>query len=191
MAIMCEKPLFLREEKMNTEKKIAAFLFIAFIGMNLFGQENNFSFKPLFGGGGATAVFDGTGGYGLGGIGEFALLFYDNGLQVSNHFVGRGDSVTAVSGNHYGAGSIMEKISFGGFLPKDFLRSYAFVEGGIGFGGGNGTTTLNLIFGGGGGIDLFYYNSGSIYLEVGYLQHYLNDEIIGGLSISIGSRGWH
>jgi hypothetical protein len=176
---------------MNTGKKLTAFLFITFFGTNLFGQENGFTLKPLFGGGGATAVFDGTGGYGLGGIGEFALLFYDNGLQVSNHFVGRGDSVTAVSGIIYGTGSIMEKVSFGGYLPKDFLRSFAFVEVGIGFGGGNGTTALNLLFGGGGGIDLFYYNSGSIFLEVGYLQHYLNSEIIGGVSISVGSRGWY
>jgi hypothetical protein len=176
---------------MNIGKKLATFLIIAFFGTNLFGQENGFILKPLFGGSGATAVFDGTGKYSVGGFGEFALLFYDKGLQVSNHFVGRGDSVTAVSGIIYGTGSIMEKVSFGGYLPKDFLSSYAFVVGGIGIGGGNGNTALNLLFGGGGGIDLFYYNSGSVFLEIGYLQHFLNDEIIGGVSISVGSRGWY
>jgi len=172
-------------------KKISAFLVIAFIGMSLSANENGFTFKPLFGGGGGTAVFDGSGGYGLGGSGEFAFLFYWNkGLQISNHIIGRGDSITTQSGTHYGFGSIMEKISFGGFLSKNFLRSYTFIEGGIGFGGGNGTSALNFIFGGGGGIDLFYHKSGSIYLEAGYLQHYVNAELVGGVSISIGSRGW-
>jgi hypothetical protein len=75
-------------------------------------------------------------------------------------------------------------------LPKDFLRSYAFIEGGIGFGGGNETFALNVMFGGGGGIDIFYNKNGLIYLEACYLQHYLNNELIGGVSISIGARGW-
>jgi hypothetical protein len=172
-------------------KKIAVFMVITFIGMHLYSQENGFIFKPLFGGGGVTFVFDGSGGYGFGGCGEFAFLFYWNkGLQISNHIIGRGDSITTRLGTHYGTGSIMEKISFGGFLSKNFLRSYTFIEGGIGFGGGNGTAAINFIFGGGGGIDLFYHNFGSIYLEAGYLQHYVNTELVGGVSISIGSRGW-
>jgi hypothetical protein len=50
----------------------------------------------------------------------------------------------------------MEKISFGGFLPKDFLRSYTFVEGGVGFGDDNGAFALNILFGDGGGMDLFF-----------------------------------
>jgi len=50
--------------------------------------------------------------------------------------------------------------------------------------------TFKPLFGGGGGIDLFYNKSGSIYLEAGYLQHYVNTELVGGVSISIGSRGW-
>ena len=43
---------------------------------------------------------------------------------------------------------------------------------------------------GGGGIDLFYHRTGSIYLEVGYLQHYVNNELMGGVSLVIGSRGY-
>jgi hypothetical protein len=117
-------------------------------------------------------------------------LFYEKGLQISNHIIGKGNSITTGSGNNYGTGSIMEKVSFGGFLPKDFLRSYAFIQGGIGFGGGSETFALNVMFGGGGGIDIFYYKNGSIYLEAGYLQHYLNNELVGGVSISIGARGW-
>ena len=163
---------------------------LAFIGMNLSANENGFTFKPLFGGGGGTAVFDGVGGYGLGGMGEFAVLFYDRGLQISSHLVGRGDSITADTGINYGTGSILGKFSFGGFLSNNNFRSYGFVEGGVGFGGGNGTATSNILFGGGGGIDLFFHQKGSIYLEAGYLQHYLDNTLIGGVSISIGTRGW-
>jgi len=51
--------------------------------------------------------------------------------------------------------------------------------------------TFKPFFGnGGGGIDLFYHKTCSIYLEIGYLQHFLNNEIIGGVSISIGTRGY-
>ena len=49
--------------------------------------------------------------------------------------------------------------------------------------------TLKPFFGGG-GFDFFYYGTGSIYLEAGYLQHYLNNELIGGVSIGIGTRGF-
>ena len=164
--------------------------FLVFIGMNLSANENGFTFKPLFGGGGGTAVFDGTGGYGLGGMGEFALLFFDNGLQISSHLIGRGDSITANTGINYGTGSILGKLSFGGFFPNNIFRSYGFVEGGFGFGGGNGTSTSNILFGGGGGIDLFFHQNSSIFLEAGCLQHYLDNTLIGGISISIGSRGW-
>jgi hypothetical protein len=176
---------------MFSTNKLSFFLVIAFIGMNLSAQENGFTLKPLFSGGGATGTFtfDGA-GYELGGYGEFAFLFFEKGLQISNHIIGKGNSITTDSGNKYGTGSIMDKVSFGGILPKDFLRSYAFIEGGIGFGGGNETFALNVMFGGGGGIDIFYNKYGSIYLEAGYLQHYLNNELVGGVSISIGARGW-
>jgi hypothetical protein len=171
-------------------KKWIIVVAFAIIGMNLSANERGFMFKSLFGGGGGTAVFDGIGGYGIGGVGEFAVLFYNRGLQVSSHIVGRGDSVTTDTGINYGTGSILGKLSFGGFFFIINFRGYSFVEGGIGFGGGNGTTTSNIIFGGGGGIDLFFHQSGSVYLELGYLQHYLDNILIGGVSISIGTRGW-
>jgi hypothetical protein len=175
---------------MAIRKKIVVFLFFAFIGINLYAQQNGFTYKPLFGGGGATAMFAGNGGYGIGGYGEYAFLYYENGLQISSHIIGRGDAITGELGKKYGTGSIMEKIGFGGYLPNNFMRSYAFVESGIGFGGGNETFTLNILFGGGGGIDLFFHKKGSIYLEAGYLQHCLNSELVGGVSISIGTRGY-
>ncbi len=159
----------------------------AFLSIKLSAKENVFIFKPLFGGGGVTAVFDVVGGYGLGGMGEVSFLFYDKGLQISNHFVGSGDSITTDTGIHYGTGSIMEKLSIGGFFQNNKFRSYAFVEGGIGFGGGNEVFAMDVLFGGGGGIDFFFHQRGSIYLEAGYLQHYYWDNnLIGGISISIG-----
>jgi len=160
------------------------------IGINLYAQQNGFIYKPLFGGGGAAAMFAGNGGYGIGGYGEYAFLFYENGLQISSHIIGRGDTITSELGNKYSIGSLIEKISFGGFLPNNFMRSYAFVEGGIGFGGGNEAFALNILFGGGGGIDLFYHRKSSIYLEAGYLQYYIKNELVGGISISIGTRGY-
>jgi hypothetical protein len=177
---------------MTTGKRLAAFLVIALIGMNLSAQENGFTFKPLFGGGGAKGTFTFDGAYGLGGYGEYAFLFFDKGLQIGNHIIGMGSSITTGSGNNYGTGSIMEKISFGGLLPKDFLRSYAFIEGGIGFGGDNSEkVALDILFGGGGGIDLFFHKKGAIYLEAGYLQHYIQEERFGGITISIGTRGYY
>jgi hypothetical protein len=172
-------------------KKMTVLLIMAFIGFNLNAQENGWTFRPFFGGGGGTATFGGAGNYGIGGYGEAAFLFYDKGLQIGSHFIGRGDSVTVNSNNNYGTGSILAKLSFGGPLPKDFLRSYGFIEGGVGFGGGNNSGfTNNFIFGGGGGIDLFWHESASIYLEDGYLQHYVNNELVGGVTLSIGSRGY-
>jgi len=53
---------------------------------------------------------------------------------------------------------------------------------------GNGFVYKPLFGGGGGGIDLFYHRKGSIYLEAGYLQHYVKNELVGGVSISIGTR---
>jgi len=50
--------------------------------------------------------------------------------------------------------------------------------------------TYKPLFGGGGGIDLFYHRNGSIYFEAGYLQHYVKNELVGGVSISIGTRGY-
>ena len=168
--------------------KIAVILSFAFVGMNLNAQENGFVFRPLFAGGGGAAVFDGFGGYAIGGIGEFALLVYERDLQFGLHFGGRGNTITSSSGNRYGSGSLMSRISLGGFWPRDFLRSYSFIEGGIGFGAGNNTTAMNIIFGGGGGLDLFFNRHGSVYLEIGYLQHHINNELIGGISINIGTR---
>jgi hypothetical protein len=75
-------------------------------------------------------------------------------------------------------------------LPNNFLRSYGFIEGGIGLGGSNEGFVMDMIFGGGGGIDLFYNKNGAIYLEAGYIQHYVNNERVGGISISIGIRGY-
>ena len=175
---------------MSAVKRLAILTVIGLVGMNLNAQESGFVFRPFFGGGGGTAVFDGTGGHGLGGIGEFAFLFYDRGLQVAGHVVGRGDSITTSHGTHYGTGAITGKISFGGFLPRGFLRTYSFIEGGIGFGGGNETRVVNFIFGGGGGVDLFFHRLASIYLEAGYLQHFLNNELVGGVAITIGLRGY-
>jgi len=175
---------------MTLYKKITVLMILAFIGINLNAQENGWTFKPFFGGGGGTATFDSAGNYGIGGYGEFAFLFYDKGLQIGSHIIGRGDSVTVNSNDNYGSGSLLAKLSFGGHLPKDFLRSYAFIEGGIGFGGNDNTFATNLIFGGGGGIDLFWAKTASIYLEAGYLQHYINDKLLGGVTLSIGSRGY-
>ena len=171
-------------------KKVFVLMIFAFIGINLFPQENGFTYKPLLGGGGATAMVAGNGGYGIGGYGEYAFLVFEKGLQISNHIIGRGDTITSEFGNRYGTGSIIEKVSFGGFLPNNIMRSYTFVEGGVGFGGSNETFALNILFGGGGGIDLFYNKNGSIYLEAGYLQHYVKNELVGGVSISIGTRGY-
>ena len=172
------------------KKKIVFILVFVIIGLNLSAQENGFTFRPFFGGGGFSGMVTGSGGYGLGGVGEFAFLFFENGLQIGGHIIGRGDSIITDSRNNYGAGSIIGKLSFGGFFPNNFLRSYSFIEGGVGFGGGNETTALNLIFGGGGGIDIFFHRYGSIYLEAGYLQHYINNNLVGGVSISIGTRGF-
>ena len=84
---------------MSICKKMDVLLVFAFIGINLYAQENGFTYKPLFGGGGATAMFAGNGGYGIGGYGEYAFLFYENGLQISSHIIGRGDSITSELGN--------------------------------------------------------------------------------------------
>jgi hypothetical protein len=172
------------------KKTIILFLVFAFIGLNLNAQENGFTFRPFFGGGGFSGMFTGSGGYGLGGVGEFAFLLFDNGLQIGAHIIGRGDNIITESRNDFGIGSIIGKLSVGGFFPNNVFRSYSFIESGAGFGGGNGTTAFNLIFGGGGGIDFFLHRYGSIYLEVGYLQHLINNELVGGVSISIGSRGF-
>jgi len=175
---------------MSVGKKLIILLVFAFFGLNLYAQENGWTLRPFFGGGGVSGIIGGAGDYGLGGVGEFAFLFFDKGIQMSGHIIGRGDSIKTDLNNNYGAGSIIGKISFGGFSPKNILRGYTFFEGGIGFGGGNETAALNLIFGGGGGMDIFYYGTGSIYLEAGYLQHFINNELVGGVSITIGTRGF-
>jgi len=175
---------------MPPAKKVFILMIFTFVGLNLYAQGNGFSYKPFFGGGGATAMLAGNGGFVIGGYGEYAFLFYEKGLQIGSHIIGRGDRIVCESGNKYGTGSIIERISFGGNLPNNFMRSYAFVEGGVGFGGSNETFALNILFGGGGGIDLFYNKNGSIYLEAGYLQHYVKNELVGGVSISIGTRGY-
>ena len=171
-------------------KKVVVLVILFVLGLNLYAQESGFTLRPFFGGGGFSGVIGGSGDYGLGGVGEFAFLFFDNGLQMGGHIIGRGDSITTDIKNNYGVGSIIGKISFGGFLPNNFMRSYTYFEGGIGFGGGNETAAINIVFGGGGGIDFFYHRTGSIYLEVGYLQHSINNELLGGVSIGIGTRGY-
>jgi len=175
---------------MSFGKKLVILLVLSILSLNLNAKENGFNFKPLFSGGGVSGMVGSAGDYGFGGVGEFAFLFFENGLQMSGHIIGRGDSITTEANNSYGTGSLIGKLSFGGFLPNNIMRSYAFFEGGVGFGGGNRTSALNIIFGGGGGIDFFYYRTGSIYLEAGYLQHYINNELVGGISIGIGTRGF-
>jgi len=181
---------------MIIKKRIAFLAVIAIMAVSLNAQERGFVFSPFFSGGGGTVVFDGFGGYGIGGIGEFALLFYDNNLQVGAHLTGRGDSIFTADESRYGAGSITAKISLGGFFANNVTRGYSFVEGGIGFGGGisvdgsNSYAAFNVIFGGGGGIDFFFLRNGSIYLEVGYLQHFINNELVGGISITLGARSF-
>jgi len=170
-------------------KRFVLFMVIAFAGAGIYAQESGFTFRPFFGGGGGTVVFDGTGGFGVGGLGEYAFLVFDRGLQVGTHILARGDSITTPNGNNFGAASVSGRISLGGFFPGEFVRGYSFVESGIGFAGGNGTRAANFIFGGGGGFDFFVHERGSIYLEVGYLQHSLNNERVGGVAITIGSRG--
>jgi hypothetical protein len=183
--------------KMTIFRKVLILMVLGFVcagsftaNANIYAQDNGWTFKPFFGGGGGTATFGGTGNYGIGGYGEFAFLFYDKSLQIGSHFIGRGDSITVNSDVNYGAGSLLAKLSFGGYLPGEFLRSYAFINGGVGFGGGNNTTATNFIFGGGGGIDLFWHRAASIYLEAGYLQHLVNNELVGGVTLSIGTRGY-
>jgi|GEM_PF-1342036 len=168
--------------------KFVSLLIAIIFSTNSYAQESDFTFKRI-GGGGFTVVFDMAGGYGWGGHGEFAFPVRDRGgLQIISHIIGKGMSVV-VNDNRYGIGSIANKISFGGFLsPK--IRTYGFIQGGIGIGGGNETIALNLNFGGGGGMDVFVHRRMSIYFEVGYLQHHLGNKLIGGMSASIGVRSW-
>jgi len=168
--------------------KFVCLLIVTIFSANSYAQQSDFTFKRS-GGGGLTAVFDMAGGYGWGSYGEFAFLLRNKGgLQIINHIIGQGGSIV-VNGNTYGIGSITQKISFGGFLsPK--IRTYGFVQGGIGVGGSNETIALNLSFGGGGGMDLFVHRRISIYFEAGYLQHHLGHKLIGGMSASIGIRSW-
>ena len=160
-------------------------LLLALVGAGLYAQEGGFTFRPLFSGGGPTATL-----HGFGGKGEAAFLFYyNNGLQVGSHFVGRGGSL-AVDGEIYGAGSLSAKISFGGFWPNGVFRSYAFVEGGVGAAGGNSAVHVVGLFGGGGGIDWLFMERSSFYVEFGYLQHHMNGRLVGGPSISTGVRSF-
>jgi len=165
-----------------------AFLVLALIvagSMVVAAQEGGFTFRPLFSGGGPTAALSG-----FGGKGEVAFLFYDSGLQISSHIVGRGGSVI-IDGDTFGAGSIGAKLSFGGFWANGVLRSYTFVEGGIGAAGGNSGAHLVGMFGGGGGLDWLFMEGASLYIEFGYLQHHINSRLVGGPSISIGARSFH
>jgi hypothetical protein len=174
---------------MSIGRKMSVLFILAIIGMNLYAQESGFTFKP-YGGGGATATFDFHGGYVVGGLGEFAFLFYDKGLQISNHIVGRWDFMQTASENKYSSGSFSEKISLGGFFIKNIIRAYGFIEGGAGVGGAKSTgPLLKIVYGGGGGIDFLYNKYGSMFLEVGYLQNHLNNETVGGLTTAVGFRG--
>ena len=169
---------------MSPSKRIAVFLTLAFVGANLSAQESGFTFRPLFSGGGPTAAL-----HGFGGKGEAAFLFYDRGLQISSHVVGRGSSV-AVDGDSYGAGSVSARLSFGGFWPGRSFRSYTFAEGGIGAAGGSGGAHLASLFGGGGGFDWLFAERSSVYIELGYLQHHINNRFAGSPTVSIGARSF-
>jgi hypothetical protein len=129
-----------------------------------------------------------------GGHGEFAFLIYRNGWDIRNHFVIRGNSITDKNGAGYGALTLSEKISLGGISPNKLMRVYGFGEGGIGLWGSETkaliTTPLVLVFGGGGGSDIFFTKSLSLYLETGYLGHWLDSEIIGGAILQIGWRAY-
>jgi len=164
--------------------KKMALLVLAFVGVGLYAQESGFTFRPLFSGGGPTATL-----HGFGGKGEAAFVFYDSGLQISSHIVGRGSSVI-IDGDTFGAGSMGAKLSLGGIWPNGRFRSYSFVEGGIGVAGGDSGAHLVGLFGGGGGIDWLFMEGTSLYIEFGYLQHHLNNRFVGGPSISIGARGF-
>ncbi|MCL2600414.1 MAG: hypothetical protein FWD88_04450 [Treponema sp.] len=173
------------KKRMFVGKRIAVLLALALVGAHLHAQEGGFVFRPLFNGGGLTAALNG-----LGGKGEVAILFFDSGLQVGAHIVGRGGLVS-IDDDNYGLGSFGAKLSFGGFWPNGVLRSYAFVEGGLGAaGGGDAGAHLAVLFGGGGGIDWLFLPNASLYLEFGYLQHHVNNRFCGGPSISIGARSF-
>jgi hypothetical protein len=103
---------------MFNTKKIVVVLIFTFIGINLFAQESGLTYKPLFSGGGATGMFNLDGAYAVGGYGEYAFTFYEDGFQISNHIIGSGGNITSKFGNKYGTGSIIEKISLGGFFAK-------------------------------------------------------------------------
>ena len=165
-------------------KKIAILLTLALAAANLGAGENGFVFRPLFGGGGLAASLNS-----FGGKGEAAFLLFDGGLQVAGHVVGRGGLV-AVDRAGYGTGSLGAKLSFGGFWPNGVLRSYAFVEGGLGAAGGDTGARLAFLFGGGGGLDWLFLRNASLFLELGYLQHHVDGRFAGGPSVSIGSRSF-
>ena len=167
---------------MSAGKRMTILLFLAFVGVGLYAQES--AFRLFFSGGGPTAAL-----HGFGGKGEVAFLFYDRGLQISGHLVGRGGSV-AIDNDNHGAGSLGAKLSFGGLWPNGRFRSYAFVEGGIGAAGGNYGSHMTGLFGGGGGLDWLFTETASLYIELGYLQHHINNRLVGGPSISIGARSF-
>lgn len=128
-----------------------------------------------------------------GGHGEFVFLIYHNGLDIRNHLVLRGNAIHDKNGAGYGTFTLSEKISLGGISPNKLMRSYGFVEGGVGF-WGNGTkalfkTPVGFVFGGGGGTDIFFAKSLSVYLEAGWLGHFVDEKIIDGPIFQIGWRG--
>jgi len=170
---------------MSHGKRVSVLLALAFVGVGLHAQEGGFTFRPLFSGGGPTAALSG-----FGGKGEVAFLFYDSGLQISSHIVGRGGSV-AIDGDAFGTGTLGAKLSLGGFWANGVLRSYTFVEGGIGAAGGSSGEHLVGLFGGGGGLDWLFAAGASLYIEFGYLQHHVANRFVGGPSITIGARNFH
>jgi len=170
---------------MGFDKRVAVLLAFAFVGVGLSAQEGGFTFRPLFSGGGPTAALSG-----FGGKGEVAFLFYDSGLQISSHIVGRGNSVV-IDGDTFGVGSLGTKLSLGGFWRNATLRSYAFVEGGIGAAGGNSGGHLVGLFGGGGGLDWLFTARASLYIEFGYLQYHVGGGFAGGPALTVGARSFH
>jgi hypothetical protein len=142
---------------------------------------------PKFSAGGGISAAAGFVG---GGHGEFSLLIYhgDTGLDIRNHVALRGGG-----GDNFGSAVLSEKISLGGMTPGKY-RSYAIVEGGVGFYGTSSKPFFDMplcySFGGGGGTDIFFTEGSSIYFETGWLGQLASEELLHGTMIQIGWRRW-
>jgi hypothetical protein len=171
-------------------KKIFLLTVAVLFCTSLSAQEGNSNDVRHFAIGGGSTFSPAING---GGHGEFVFLIYHNGLDVRDHLVIRGNSITDKNDTEYGTFTLSEKISFGGISPNKLMRVYGFMEGGIGFWGNEAKalfkTPLTFIFGGGGGTDIFFAEYLSVYLEAGWLGHFLETKTIGGPIFQIGWRG--